>query len=137
MEGSLHKFLKDIVAKELKKQEYLIYFEPLESPFDRLWWEYYRPDILAIKSWKKNLNIILVECETKPNMKRLLQKTDKLQKFLSLQKKLHEKTTIIPILVIPPNNLKKIISLKIRRIWEIWIINDEGKILHKIVRCMI
>ena len=126
--------MKYNVGKELENQDYLIYFEPLESPLNYLCWEYYRPDLLAVKCCSSNLDIIMVECETKPNMNRVLQKTNKIQKYLSLQKKLNEKATIFPLIVIPPFNLNKIISTKVRKLWEIWIINDSGKILHKIPR---
>ncbi len=122
------------MAKELQKKDYLIYFEPFESPLDRLWWQYYRPDVLAVKSLFPNLKVVLVECETKPNLKRLLRKTEKIQNYLSLQKKLHENASIIPLLIIPPFTLSKIISSKVRQLWEIWILNDLGKILHKIPR---
>ena len=134
MEGSFHKFLKDRVADELQKQNHSIYYEPLESPLERLWWDYYRPDLLALKRLSLELKIVLVECETRPNMKRLLKKTEKIQHFLSLQKVLDEKASITPLLVIPPFNLSKIISCRVRQFWEIWIINDVGKILHKISR---
>lgn len=134
MEGSFHKFLKNRVANELQKQKYSIYYEPLESPLERLWWDYYRPDILALKNLSLNLKVVLVECETKPNLKRLLEKTAKIHNYLFLQKMLDEKVSIIPLLVIPPFNLSKIISCKVRKFWEIWIINNTGKILDKISR---
>ena len=134
MEGSFHKFLKNRVANELQKQKYSIYYEPLESPLERLWWDYYRPDILALKNLSLNLKVVLVECETKPNLKRLLEKTAKIHNYLFLQKMLDEKVSIIPLLVIPPFNLKKIISCKVRKFWEIWIMNNTGKILDKISR---
>ena len=70
MEGALHKFLKETVADELQRQNYSIYYEPLESPLKRLWWNSYRPDVFAVKSRKSNLDVIFVECETKPNRKR-------------------------------------------------------------------
>ena len=132
MEGALHKFLKETVADELQRQNYSIYYEPLESPLKRLWWNSYRPDVLAMKSRKSNLDVIFVECETKPNRKRVLRKTEKIKKYISLQKELHENATILPLLIIPPFNLNKIISSQLRQIWEIWIINNVGEIKHKI-----
>jgi hypothetical protein len=134
LEGNLHKSLKDRVANELQKQKFSVYYEPLKSPLERLWWDYYRPDILALKNLSLNLKVVLVECETKPNLKRLLKKTSKIQHYLFLQKMLDEKVSITPLLVIPPFNLNKIISCKVRKLWEIWIINNTGKILDKISR---
>jgi hypothetical protein len=134
LEGNFHKSLKEWVANELQKQKYSIYYEPSESPLERLCWDYYRPDILALKSFSLNLEVVLVECETKPNLKRLLKKTAKIQHYLTLQKMLDEKVSLTPLLVIPPFNLNKIISCKVRKFWEIWIINNTGKILDKISR---
>ncbi|MEJ2240578.1 MAG: hypothetical protein P8Y18_00315 [Candidatus Bathyarchaeota archaeon] len=132
MEGHLHKSLKNIVANELENHKYSIYFEPLESPLNLLWWHSYRPDVLAIKSSLNQIYVILVECETKPNKKRLNQKMDKIRKNLSLQKQLHRETHFLPLLVIPPFNLSKIICSELRKFWEIWIINNLGTIKHKI-----
>lgn len=134
MEGRLHKTLKCIVAKELQNQNYKIYYEPLESPFSHLWWHSYRPDILAILSNKFDQQIVLVECETKPNRKRVLNKTAKIKKNLSLQKRLHENTSILPLLIIPPTYLYRTICSTIQGFWEIWIVNQSGKIKHKISR---
>ena len=134
MEGRIHKFLKCTVGLELQNQKYTIYYEPLESPFNRLWWHSYRPDILATLSCNVNLQVVLVECETNPNQKRVLRKTAQIQQNLSLQKRLHENASILPLLVIPPSNLYKIICSSIRRFWEIWIINRSGEIKHRISR---
>jgi hypothetical protein len=118
----------------LQKQNYVIHFEPWESPLDLLWWQSYKPDILAIKQTNINQRIILVECETRPNQTRVLSKTRQIQKNLAVQRKLFENTVIVPLLVIPPNNLKKVLFTSIRKFWEIWIISYEGQIEHKIPR---
>ena len=133
-EGKFHKLMKHIVAKELQKQDYLTCYEPLESPYRHLCWDSYRPDILATKFCKQNLQIVLVECETKPNKKRILKKTDNIKKNLSLQKRLYQNSRILPLLVIPSFNLVKIICATVRRFWEIWIVNRLGEIKHKISR---
>ncbi|MCW3997848.1 MAG: hypothetical protein NWF10_04690 [Candidatus Bathyarchaeota archaeon] len=134
MEGQLHKFLKQSVALELQRKNYKLYNEPPESPFSRLWWHSYRPDILGLLSNKSVLQVILVECETKPNQKRVLEKTSQIRSVLSLQKQLYEHHTILPLLVIPPLTLHKVNCLAIRQFWEIWIVNPSGVILHKILR---
>jgi hypothetical protein len=89
---------------------------------------------LAIKQADSSQRIVLVECETKPNRKRVLAKTVQIRMNLSIQKQLFENTMVLPLLVIPPNNLQKILFSTIRKFWEIWIINQEGQIKHKIPR---
>jgi hypothetical protein len=136
MEGTLHKLHKQTVADELKKQNYRIHFEPWESPIDLFWWQSYKPDILAVKQTDSGRRIILVECETKPSHKRVLYKTKQIQKNLAIQRQLFENTTILPLLVIPPNNLKKVFLSSVRKFWEIWIVSQEGQIKHKITRAI-
>jgi hypothetical protein len=133
-EGTLHKLHKQTVAEELQKKSYGIHFEPWESPLKLLWWQSYKPDILAIKQTSSSLRIVLVECETKPNRKRVLAKTMQIKKNLAIQKQLFENTLVLPLLVIPPNNLRKILFSTVRKFWEIWIISQEGQIKHKIPR---
>jgi len=124
-EGNLHKLHKLAVAEELQKQSFEIHYEPWESPLNLLWWQSYKPDILAIKQNTSSKKIVLVECETKPSRKRVLTKTKQIEKNLTVQKQLFENTMILPLLVIPPNNLQKIMFSPIRKFWEIWIINKE------------
>jgi hypothetical protein len=118
-EGTLHKLHKQTVAQELQKQSYGIHFEPWESPLDLLWWQAYKPDILAIKQANSSRRIVLVECETKPSRQRVLAKTRQIKKNLAIQKQLFENTMILPLLVIPPNNLQKMMFSPIRKFWEI------------------
>lgn len=134
MEGSLHKLHKQVVAQELQKQCFGIHYEPWESPISLLWWQAYKPDILAIKQTNSSRRIVLVECETKPNRKRVFAKTRQIKENITLQKRLFENTMIFPLLIIPPTNLQKMMFAPIRRFWEIWIINQEGQIKHKILR---
>jgi len=75
-----------------------------------------------------------VECETHPNRKRVLAKKKQIKKNLALQKQLLENVSVLPLLVIPPDNLEKMIFSSIRKFWEIWIINHKGQIKQKISR---
>ena len=134
MEGKLHKLLKLATRKELTCQNYTLYHEPAESPLDRLFWHSYRPDILGVQKMGSILKIVLVECETKPNQKRVLRKTAQIKRVFSLQKQLNEKHAVLPLLVIPFRNLHKVNCLEIRRFWEIWIVKYIGEIMHKISR---
>jgi hypothetical protein len=133
-EGPLHKLHKQIAADELQKKNYGIHFEPWESPLNLLWWQAYKPDILAIKQTMSSRRIVLVECETKPNRKRVLAKTMQIKKNLAIQKQLFENTMVLPLLIIPPNNLQKMLFSTIRKFWEIWIISQEGQIKYKMPR---
>lgn len=132
MESKFHKLLKQTVANELEKQQFTTYQEPLESPYNNLWWQSYRPDVLATKNTKTLFEVVLVECETKPAKKRVLTKMLTIQNNLTFQKRLFEKTNFQPILAIPSHNLTRILCSEVRNFWTIWIINEIGKIIQKI-----
>ncbi|MBN2259711.1 MAG: hypothetical protein JW702_04165 [Clostridiales bacterium] len=131
-ESNFHKLLKQIVAKELKVQDFTTYEEPLESRYNNLWWTSYRPDVLGTKNIENSFEVVLVECETKPTKKRILEKMTIIQNNLFLQKRLFQNVHFIPLLVIPSFSLAKILSEEVRNFWEIWIVNHLGKIKHKI-----
>ena len=130
-EGNLHKLHKLAVAEELQKQSFEIHYEPWKSPLNLLWQQAYKLDILAIKQNSSTRRTVLVECETKPNRTRVLNKTRQIRKNLQVQKQLFENTLILQLLTIPPNNLQKMMFSPIRKFWEIWIINQEKQIKHK------
>ena len=73
-EGRLHKLLKNSATKKLLVQNYRLCYEPLESTLSRLSWYSYRPDILGVLLDEDDLRVVLVECETKPDKKRVLEK---------------------------------------------------------------
>ena len=128
--------MKQTVAKELQSQNFTTYYEPLDSPYRNLWWDCFRPDVLAVRYCNGDQKVVLVECETKPNKKRMLKKTAKIRRNLSLQKRLYKRAHIFPLLVIPPFNLSKVLCSEIRRFWDIWIVNRLGETRHKISRKM-
>jgi len=99
-----------------------------------LFWQSYRPDILATKNTENLFEVVLVECETKPTKRRVVVKMLTIQNNLALQKRLFENTKFNPILAIPPHNLAKILCCEVRNFWTIWIINELGKISQKIHR---
>ena len=134
MEGRLHRLLKKSVRDELKHEGYALYSEPVTSPNKRLWWKSYRPDLLGVVSDESYFKLALVECETKPNQKRVLDKTSKIRSTLVVQMQLYEQCVILPILAIPPCTFSRINIPKIRWFWEIWIINRRGEIVFKISR---
>ena len=132
LEGVFHVVLKNAAVRELKKEGYKLYIEPREPPLERLIWSLYRPDIFALIVKNHELKMILIECETTPNYKRIMKKTLKIIKTINLQKALNEKHVINYLLLIPPQSFKKVNSLPIRRFWDIWIINKKGEIYCKI-----
>jgi hypothetical protein len=132
MEGQLHKLFKNTVTKKLRSQGYTLYTEPPTSPIERVWWTAYCPDILGILSNPSTTQLTFVECETTPNAARILEKTGKIQQTLTLQKRLLEQHRISLLLVIPPNKLSKINRPAIRKFWDIWIVNRQGKIAYTI-----
>lgn len=134
MEGNLHRLLKQAVRVELKREGFSIYIEPMRSPNRRLFWDSYRPDILGIVSTKTLFKLALVECETHPNTTRIVNKTSKIRRTLFLQKRLFEQYVFLPLLVIPPLTLNRINHYLIRKFWEIWIVNQLGEVIHKILR---
>lgn len=131
-ESKFHKLLKQIVSNELKKNHFITYEEPLESPYNNLWWQSYRPDVFATRNTERTFEVVLVECETKPSKRRVLTKMSIIQNNLTFQKRLFEKTEFHPILAIPPHNLTKILCSNVKNFWTIWIINKLGIISQKI-----
>lgn len=132
MESDLHGLFKEVVYDELEKEGYIIYVEPSKPPLARLRWRYYRPDILGV-TWKDTeLRLVLVECETNPNSRRIKGKLSKIKQWVNFQKRLNEKHHLRLLLTIPPRMLHKINCFGIRRFWEIWIVNYGGDIIHKI-----
>jgi len=132
VESDLHGLFKEVIYNELEKEGYIIYVEPSESPLERLRWSYYRPDILGVICKETEFRLVLAECETNPKIRRIKGKASKIRRWLNFQKKLNEKHLLRFLLVIPPGMLHKVNCFEIRRLWEIWIVNHRGKIIHKI-----
>jgi hypothetical protein len=131
MEGKLHELLKNSVSTELKKEGYEVFTEPLESPHDRLLWQSFRPDLLGISLDDSESTIVIVECETKPNIQRINEKLKKIRNYMHYQARLNEDLSFRLLLVIPFGTLKRL-NREIRKIWRVWIVSEKGKILHKI-----
>ena len=132
LEGNYHKLMKMRVLTELRREGYELYVEPMKSPFERLIWNYYRPDLLGITTNQNSMRIVLVECETNPNMTNLRVKVLKIRHTLKLQKQLNKKHHLRFLLAIPFGTLNKINQSKSRNLWNIWILNNKGRIIHKI-----
>ncbi len=125
--------MKTIVSSELERDGYALYLEPWEPPLKRMNWSPYRPDVfgLSLKE-EKEKKIVISECETKPNISKVCNKTFKIRRWLSYQKKLCEEHNLCFLLVILAGNHKKVNTPSITRLWDIWIMNNKGTVLYKI-----
>jgi len=136
VETRLHNLLKTVAFSELEKAGYDLFVEPSESPVARLSWSFYRPDILGILSSETEFKLILVECETDPRMGRVRGKGVRIRRYLTFQRRLNETCDTRLLLVVPSGKLRAINALDVRRLWEIWIVNYDGKVVCKIPRKM-
>jgi hypothetical protein len=132
LESQLHLTFKRCVMKELLAEGYNLYAEPLVSPVKRLSWSTYRPDIFGLQMTPNAFKLIFVECETAPTQTKISKKTEQVKTALQFQKRLNEFHHLRSLLVIPPLTFNKVNSTIIRRFWEIWVINRQGSIIHKI-----
>jgi len=132
MESDLHELLKETVLDELGREGYETYVEPSDPPLERLMWSYYRPDILGVICEETVLNVVLVECETNPNVRRVKTKASKIGCTFTVQKRLNENNLLRLLLVIPAGVLHKVNHQVIRSLWEIWLVSNKGKVVYRI-----
>ena len=132
MESQLHLTFKRCVMKELLAEGYNLYAEPSASPVKRLLWSAYRPDMFGFQMTPNAFNLVFVECETAPTQTKISKKTRQIKTAFRFQKRLNEFHHLRSLLVIPPLTFNKVNSTIIRRFWEIWVINRQGTIIHKI-----
>ncbi len=116
-ESTLHRGMKAAVASELTKEGYEVIEEPLWPPNQFVSWEAYRPDLLGLVNTDGREEYALVECETKPVMKRILTKNIW---RVELQSKIDRQPRLRRILVVPRGKLGTL-DLKLRRSCEIWV----------------
>jgi len=132
VEGSFHRFLKQAAFDELQEEGYDLYVEPAEPPLERIAWSLYRPDLLGLASGKTILSLVLVECETNPDTTRMMGKTSKIRRSFTVQRRLGERHLLRLLLVIPPGTLHRVSNRRVRRLWEIWIVDGTGGVTYKI-----
>ena len=130
VESNLHLFLKKRAIDDLSRDGYATYLEPAWSPVPYVKWQNYRPDILAVKIHPSCSEYAFVECETRPRLERISRKkTDS----ITLQSRLTGPTHLRLILAVPNGTLHAL-SMRVRRHWEIWIINYVSGAINKIDR---
>jgi hypothetical protein len=110
--------MKDIVRGELELEQYRVVEEPLFPPAKWVSWSRYRPDLLGYRLRVDNEEIVIVECETHPNMQRFRSK-----KYSSLwfQPSILRNGSLRRILAIPQGKMHSV-DMKLRNDWEIWTI---------------
>lgn len=110
--------MKAVVRQELEQERYAVVEEPISPPGERVMWTSYRPDLLGYKSEDGTEELVLVECETHPNMKRLREKN---ASSVSLQPYLFRRGSVRRILAVPRGKLGSV-DLRIRDSWEVWVV---------------
>jgi hypothetical protein len=119
-ESSTHVRMKSMVREELEAEDFDVVEEPNFSTSKRVHWSCYRPDLLAYRGHESGEELAVVECETRPSMKRFTSKN-----FASFwfQPYLFEIARVRWILAIPQGSLHSI-NLELREQWEIWILGQ-------------
>jgi len=119
-ESPVHRSMKDIVRNELRSEDYRVVEEPLSPPTEWISWSTYRPDLLGYRMERQAEELVIVECETHPNMNRFLAKN-----FcsLSFQCSIFREGSIRRILAVPQGKLGSV-DLKLRRNWEVWVLGQ-------------
>ncbi|MBI3859631.1 MAG: hypothetical protein HY296_05255 [Thaumarchaeota archaeon] len=121
-ESSVHRSMKDVVRRELERESYRVVEEPLYPPGRWLWWDSYRPDLLGYRREGQTEEIVLVECETHPNMKRFSRKN---YRSVWFQPGLFLMGSVRRILAVPRGGLRGV-DMKLRNGWEIWVVGRDA-----------
>lgn len=109
-ESGYHRTMKAIVRSELEMEHYKVVEEPLFPPGPKASWRSYRPDLLGYRSESGVEELVLVECETHPNMKRLGAKNHLSVWF---QPYLFRQGSVRRILAVPQGKMRKV-DMRIR-----------------------
>jgi hypothetical protein len=121
-ESSVHRSMKAIVRSELEQERYAVVEEPLFPPGGKASWHSYRPDLLGYRSEGGAEELVLVECETHPNMKRFGTKNHSSVWF---QPYLYRRGSVRRILAVPQGKLKSV-DMKVREKWEVWVLGGRN-----------
>ena len=121
-ESQTHRSMKAIVKNELELEDYAVVEEPLFPPGEKVSWSSYRPDLLGYKSREGTEEVVLVECETNPYMKRLGAKNHSSVWF---QPYLFGRGCVSRILAVPLGKLR-LVDMSIRDEWEVWVVGSSS-----------
>jgi len=120
-ESEVHRSMKAIVRSELEKERYAVVEEPLYPPGKKASWDSYRPDLLGYRSEGGVEELVLVECETHPNMKRFGTKNHSSVWF---QPYLFRRGSVRRILAVPQGKLASV-DMRVRTQWEVWVLGGK------------
>ena len=123
MESETHRSMKAVVRKELERERYAVVEEPSYPP-DGVTWTSYRPDLLGYRSEGGKEELVLVECETRPNMRRLKAKNSA---SAWLQPRLPGQGSVRRILAVPHGKLGTV-DMRVRKTWEVWVIGSSSSV---------
>lgn len=122
-ESDAHKSMKAIVRRELEQDRFAVVEEPPYPP-GRVSWTAYRPDLLGYKLEGGKEELVLVECETRPNMRRLAAKN---ARSASFQSRLLRQGSVRRILAVPRGKLGAV-DMRVRGAWEVWVIGTSSSL---------
>lgn len=117
-ESEIHRTMKAVVKGALMRDDYVMFEEPVSPPEERMSWSSYRPDLLGYRFKEGTEELVLVECETHPNMRRL---SAKRHRTVMLQPRLFDRGSVRKILAVPRGKLHSV-DMKIRSEWEVWVV---------------
>jgi len=123
-ESQVHRSMKAVVRQELERERYAVVEEPLFPPGEKVAWTAYRPDLLGYRSEDGAEELVLVECETHPSVKRLREKN---ASSVSFQPFLFRRGSVRRILAVPQGRLRSV-DLRIRESWEVWVVGAASPI---------
>ena len=123
MESEVHRSMKAIVKRELELERYFMVEEPVVPP-RRMSWNSYRPDLLGYRSEGGIEEVVLVECETRPSMRRLEAKNARSAWF---QPHLSGQGSVRRILAVPRGTLGKV-NMNVRQAWEVWVVGSKSSL---------
>ena len=116
-ESQTHRAMKAAVKRALMDDDYVVTEEPSSPPGERVSWSSYRPDLLGRRLRGGTEEVVLVECETHPNIRRLRAKG---HESVILQPRLFERGSVRRILAVPQGKLGSL-DMKVRSEWEVWV----------------
>jgi hypothetical protein len=114
--------MKAVVKQELEHERYAVVEEPLFPPREKVSWSSYRPDLLGYRSEGGTEELVLVECEAHPNMRRL---GDKNTFTVWFQPFLFRRGSVRRILAVPQGKLGSV-DMRIRDRWEVWVVGGKS-----------
>ncbi len=126
VESAVHKAMKEVIRGELERERYSVVEEPLFIPGEKVAWSSYRPDLMGYRREDGSEEIVLVECETRPSMRRFGLKN---HSSVWLQPGLPMNGSVRRILAVRRGWLRAV-DMGLRSQWEIWVLGDAGPIIQ-------